>query len=128
MKRVDLRLLREAVWLLREAGSGTRETTDRALLPNIHSYRRSIELGSSEAIKHAAAEGLGFACLSRWVVEELVKAKRLCIVNTPLAPMFRQCYRVMHRDKQATAAIRRMVEFVDRAADGSLHVGLPYQG
>jgi len=108
--------LREAVWLLREAGSGTREATDQALLPRLHSYRRSIELGSSEAIKRAAAEGLGLACLSRWVVEDLLATKALCIVNSPLAPIYRQCYWVMHRDKQPTSAMRRLVEFVSQAA------------
>lgn len=61
--RIPLRTLREAVWLVRETGSGTREATDQSLLPHLRSYRRSIELGSSEAIQRAAQEGLGWlAC------------------------------------------------------------------
>jgi DNA-binding transcriptional LysR family regulator len=115
---VDSKLLRQAVWLLRETGSGTRQMTDLALLPHIHSYQRSIELGSSEAIKHAAAEGLGFACLSRWVVDDLLRSKHLCIVKTALPPMFRQCYWVMHRHKQPTSAMQRMIEFVEQSSSG----------
>ena len=55
----SLKSLREAFWLVREAGSGTRETTDQLLLPHLRSHRRSIELGSSETIKRAVVEGLG---------------------------------------------------------------------
>ncbi|MEC5213065.1 DNA-binding transcriptional LysR family regulator [Polaromonas sp. CG_9.5] len=103
--RVPLQALRGALWLLREAGSGTREVTDQLLLPHLHAYRRSIELGSSEAIKHAAAEGLGAACLSRLVVADLLASARLSQVNTTLPRMLRQCYLVVHRDKQPTAAL-----------------------
>jgi DNA-binding transcriptional LysR family regulator len=104
--RVPVRLLREAVWLLREPGSGTREATDQALLPQLRSYRRSIELGSSEAIKHAAAEGLGVACLSSWVVSDLVAAGKLIRLPTTLPHMTRQCHLVVHRQKQPTPALR----------------------
>lgn len=103
--RVPLKALHSALWLLREAGSGTREVTDQFLLPHLHSYRRSIELGSSEAIKHAAAEGLGAACLSMSVVSDIIAAGRLSQVSTTLPRMVRQCYLVVHRDKQPTAAL-----------------------
>jgi DNA-binding transcriptional LysR family regulator len=104
--RASLRLLREAVWLLREPGSGTREATDQALLPQLRSYRRSIEMGSSEAIKHAAAEGLGVACLSWWVVYDLVAAGRLTRLSTTLPRMTRQCHLIVHSQKNLTRALR----------------------
>ena len=108
--RVSLRTLRELVWLMREPGSGTREATDQALLPHLRSYRRSIELGSSEAIKHAAAEGLGVACLSSWAVEESVKAGRLDRLATTLPKIVRQCHIIVHRQKQPTPALIRFIE------------------
>ena len=106
---VTLATLRESMWLLRESGSGTREATDQALLPHLHAYRRSIELGSSEAIMRAAAEGLGVACLSRWVVEDFIAAGRLCPVRTTLPTMMRQCHVVIHRDKQMTPVLRQFM-------------------
>ena len=107
--RVSLRMLRERVWLVREPGSGTREATDQALLPHLRSYRRSIELGSSEAIKHAAAEGLGVACLSSWAVEESVKAGRLDRLATTLPRIVRQCHIIVHRQKQPTPALNSFI-------------------
>lgn len=108
--RLSLRALRERVWLLRELGSGTREATDQLLLPRLRSYPRSIELASSEAIKHAAAAGLGIACLSAWVVDEMIAAGRLKRVATTLPPLARQCYVVLHRDKQPTAALAAFLD------------------
>jgi DNA-binding transcriptional LysR family regulator len=49
-------------------------------------------LTSSEAIKHAAVAGLGVACLSRWVVQDLIGVGALRAVQTTLPRMFRQCY------------------------------------
>lgn len=101
--------LREQIWLLREPGSGTRETSDLALLPHLGSYRRSIEIASSEAIKHAVAQGLGVTCLSSWVVDDLIAAGRLVRIATTVPPLARQFYLVVHRSKQPTAALRAFV-------------------
>ncbi|QKD45737.1 LysR family transcriptional regulator [Alicycliphilus denitrificans] len=109
---LPINALREQVWLLREAGSGTRVATDQELLPHLRSYHRSIEMGSSEAIKHAAAEGLGLACLSEWVVADLIGSKRLVRLETALPTMIRQCYLVTHRQKQTTAALGRLVAYL----------------
>lgn len=106
---VSLDALRERVWLLREQGSGTRESTDQLLLPYLNSYKRSLVLGSSEAIKLAAAEGLGVACLSHWVVADFIATGRLQVIASPLPPMRRQCYLVVHRDKSNTPALRHFV-------------------
>src|SRR5690606_41926297 len=56
--------LRSARWMLREAGSGTRQAFDRALhglLPELHV---TLELQHTEAIKRAVEAGLGTGCLS----------------------------------------------------------------
>lgn len=108
-KRISLVALREAVWLLRESGSGTREATDQWLLPHLRSHQRCIEIGSSEAIKHAAAKGLGVACLSSWVVKDFIVAGQLIRVATTLPKMVRQCYIVVHQDKNLTPALTRFL-------------------
>ena len=111
--KVPLKTLREMMWLLREPGSGTRDTTDQLLLPHLRSYQRSIELGSSEAIKSAVAEGLGVACLSTWVISDWLESGCLCRLQTTVPKMTRQCYLVVHRDKQLTPALRN---FITRAS------------
>lgn len=115
-ERVSLRALREQVWLVREAGSGTREATDQGLLPHLRSYRRQIELGSSEAIKHGAQAGLGLACLSSWVVRETIAAGRLSRLSTTLPRLLRQCHLVVHARKEPTAALQAFVAVAMAAA------------
>jgi DNA-binding transcriptional LysR family regulator len=58
---------------LREEGSGTREIINQLLIPYLHHLRPGIEFGNPEAIKRAAASGLGITCLSRFVVDDLLK-------------------------------------------------------
>ncbi|HVN42251.1 MAG TPA: LysR family transcriptional regulator [Steroidobacteraceae bacterium] len=113
--RVSTASLREQLWLLREPGSGTREVTDQLLLPRLHEYRDTVEIGSSEAIQRMAAEGMGVACLSRWVVEEQLRSGRLCAVPTLLPSLHRQFYRVMHRDKAPTASLEHFLTLSDSA-------------
>ncbi|MCK9213681.1 MAG: LysR family transcriptional regulator [Rhodoferax sp.] len=108
-KFLPIQVLRDAVWLLRERGSGTREATDEWLLPHLQSYRRCIELGSSEAIRQAATEGLGLACLSEWVVNDFIEAGRLQRIATRWLKMPRQCYLVVHKKKQSTPALQRFL-------------------
>ena len=109
-QRVSVKALRDAVWLLREPGSGTREATDQLLLPQLRSYRRSIEIGSSEAIKHAAAEGLVLACLSYWVAKDMIDLGSLHRIPTTLPKMTRQCHIVIQLDKSPTPALLRFTQ------------------
>lgn len=114
-RRWSVRDLRDQVWLLRETGSGTREVTDQLLLPHLRHYRRSIELGSSEAIVQAAAHGLGIACLSAWVAADAIKAKRLQAIATTLPRLERQCHWVCHRQRVATPTLNEFLRYVETA-------------
>jgi molybdate transport repressor ModE-like protein len=68
--RIKPAALAEQTLLVREAGSSTRQTAERALSGLSERPRRVWELDSSEAIKRAAREGLGIAFLSRYAVAE----------------------------------------------------------
>ena len=97
--KVSLKSLRGAGWLMREAGSGTREAVEYALLPHLHEVRTVCEFSNSEAIKYAAAEGLGLACLSRCVVKDMIEMGRLVEVRTVLPELSRQFYLVRSKYK-----------------------------
>jgi DNA-binding transcriptional LysR family regulator len=58
---VTLERLAQAQWILREQGSGTREIVDYLLLSHLPHFQLGMELGNSEAIKHAVRHGLGSA-------------------------------------------------------------------
>ncbi|EAO3107214.1 LysR family transcriptional regulator, partial [Salmonella enterica] len=50
---VTLEQLAASPWILRERGSGTREIVDYLLLSHLPRFHMAMELGNSEAIKHA---------------------------------------------------------------------------
>ena len=108
--KVTQKQLRDAAWLLREPGSGTREAVEHALLPHLHVLRAGGEFSNSEAIKHAAAAGLGIACLSRLVVNDLMKTGSLVEIKTTLPPLRRHFYLVYNKKKLQSA---RLVHFLD---------------
>jgi hypothetical protein len=77
--------LRKAAWLLREAGSGTREMVEHALLPHLHQLPAAATLGSSEAIARCVEQGLGISCLSRVLVQSQLQAGRWRFCPPPAA-------------------------------------------
>ena len=96
---VPLEALRQANWLLRETGSGTRETVEQALIPHLHHLRARIELGNSEAIKRAVLSGLGITCLPRFALRELLAVGDLVELQTQLPPITRRLFIVHHSGK-----------------------------
>ncbi|MBO9792658.1 MULTISPECIES: LysR family transcriptional regulator [Xanthomonas] len=111
--RVPLKALRQAHWLLREPGSGTREAVEQVLLPHLHHLHSDLQPGSTEAIKQAAAEGLGLACLSLCAVQDLVTLGRLVILQTTLPRLTRRFYRIQHRQKRLSGNLQRFVAHCD---------------
>src|SRR5690606_7336314 len=108
-RKVMLAQLREATWLLREPGSGTREVAEAALLPKLHALRTEADLGSAEAIKLAAAEGLGLTCLSRHVVADQLKLGRLVVLPTALPALRRTLYLIHHEQRDLTSSLQRFI-------------------
>ncbi|WP_205342555.1 LysR family transcriptional regulator [Denitrificimonas caeni] len=98
-RKVPLSDLQNALWLLREPGSGTQEAVEHVLLPHLHQLRSAVELSNSEAIKHAAAAGLGLACLSRAIVSRLLDSGELVELSTTLPELTRRFFLIYHRNK-----------------------------
>ncbi|MFJ4141191.1 LysR family transcriptional regulator [Pseudomonas sp. NPDC089734] len=96
---VTLSDLHCAEWLLREPGSGTREEVEQLLLRHLHDLSDTRQIGSSEAIKHTLAQGIGISCLSRWVVADLLASQRLKSLEGSLPPLTRRFFMIRHRDK-----------------------------
>jgi DNA-binding transcriptional LysR family regulator len=105
--------LRQATWLMREPGSGTREAAEQALLPHLHGFAEVLQLGGTEAIKQGAVAGLGLACLSRHAVADLIELGKLQVLTTPLPPLTRQLWVVRHPGKRVPDSLRRLLALPD---------------
>jgi DNA-binding transcriptional LysR family regulator len=111
---ISLEALRRATWLLREPGSGTHEIINQLLIPYLHRLRPGIEFGNPEAIKHAAASGLGITCLSRCVVADLLESGVLVAPPTELPHLTRRFYLVMHEHKKRTRGLDLLIRYLQQ--------------
>ncbi|SQC40241.1 LysR family transcriptional regulator YeiE [Klebsiella pneumoniae] len=101
----------EAPWILREHGSGTREIVDYVLLSHLPAFHLGMELGNSEAIKHAVRHGLGISCLSRRVIAEQLASGTLAELKVPLPRLTRTLWRIHHRQKHISKALQRFLHY-----------------
>lgn len=101
--------LADAGWVMREAGSGTREAADRLLVPKLRRVTVEMELGSNEAVKRAVASGLGLGCLSRLAVQESVAGRSLVALKTRLPRMKRALAIVTHKARPLGLAAQGFV-------------------
>ncbi|BEO62285.1 LysR family transcriptional regulator [Serratia marcescens] len=106
-----LEALANAPWILRERGSGTREVLDHLLLAHLPHFQLVMELGNSEAIKHAVRHGIGISCLSRRVVAEQLASGTLVELPLPLPPLRRTLYLIRHRQKHISNALQRFLSY-----------------
>jgi DNA-binding transcriptional LysR family regulator len=110
-RRLPLSALADAPFILREPGSGTRQATVRAfaeagLTPNVR-----MELGSNEAIKHAAIAGLGLAVLSLHSLSVEGAGGPLCALDVEGFPIHRQWWLVHGQGREMSPAAAALLGF-----------------
>lgn len=99
--------LLDATWILRETGSGTRQTFDRIMSGLLPELNVLLELQHTEAIKRAVEEGLGLGCLSRVALEDAFKRGSLVPLKMPHRNTHRRFYFVLHKQKYRSAGVER---------------------
>lgn len=117
-KKITLKSLREEKWLLRERGSGTREMVEAGLLPHLHHLRPAGEFSNSEALKYAAAAGLGLACMSRLVVADLLEMGQLIELKTTLPELQRNFYLIYRAHKTLAPRLQTFLTLCRSAPSG----------
>lgn len=107
--------LAQAPWIMREAGSGTRNIVEQQLLGEFEAVNIVLELGSSVAIHNAVLAGLGISCLSRHIVQHSLASGRLRLI-APQRRLWRRFYIVQHRQRETTAAIKRFLALCEQSS------------
>ncbi len=105
-----------ATWILREPGSGTRQTFDRALHGLLPRLNILLELQHTEAIKRAVEAGLGIGCLSRITLRDAFQRGSLVALDMPHRDLRRHFHFVLHRRKFISPGIERWLELCRASA------------
>ena len=111
------RLLQEP-WILREKGSGTRETFDRAFHNHHAKLNIRLELEHTEAIKRAVESGLGIGCISRLALKDAFRRGSLVPLATPNLDLGRYFYFLWHKQKYQTTGMREFLTLCRELTDG----------
>lgn len=113
MPEVSPKTAQEYEFISREAGSGTREVTDsyfRAAGIAPDGLKTLMELGSPEALKGVVGTGLGYAIVSRTVVQKELQLGTLAAI--PLQPRLqRSLYLIYPRDRFRSRLTSTFIDF-----------------
>jgi DNA-binding transcriptional LysR family regulator len=101
-KRVGIDRLLEEPWIVREAGSGTRQTLDRAMARWLSRWQIRLELEHTEGIKRAVEAGLGIGCVSRLALKEAFRRRSLVEIRVRELELDRHFYFLLNRHKYRT--------------------------
>ncbi len=122
-RRIRLDQVAGETFLIRERGSGTRTTMERAFAAQDFAPADMIEFGSNESIKQAVAAGMGLGFISLHTVGLELAARRLAVLPVAGMPVMRDWYAVHRGGKRLTAVagafktylVERGAAAIDRA-------------
>ena len=109
LSKVTIEQLLQEPWILREKGSGTRETFDRAFHNHHAKLNIRLELEHTEAIKRAVESGLGIGCISRLALKDAFRRGSLVPLATPNLDLGRYFYFLWHKQKYQTTGMREFL-------------------
>ncbi|MBU2790193.1 LysR family transcriptional regulator [Acidithiobacillus caldus] len=110
-KPVPLHAIAETSFLIREAGSGTRNAYLRLFSEKGLKLNVAMELSSNEAIKHAVASGLGISILSIHSLALEGTKGPVEILEVEDFPILRKWYLVHPRGKILSLTAQKFMEF-----------------
>jgi DNA-binding transcriptional LysR family regulator len=98
-------------WIVREPGSGTRQTLDRAMRQWQSRWQIRLELEHTEAIMHAVQAGLGIGCVSRLALKESFRRGSLAELKLKEIDLRRKFHFLLHKQKYRTPGIDAFLRF-----------------
>ncbi|BAU56543.1 LysR family transcriptional regulator [Halorhodospira halochloris] len=111
-EQIPLERLQDEIFVLRETGSGTRNTVERFLEQRGLTLRGGLQMSSNEAIKQSVQAGLGLGVVSIHTVALELELGRLSILNVEGFPLERHWYLVHRAGKRLSPAADAFRRFI----------------
>jgi len=115
IRRIKIKQITQAKWVLRERGSGTRSVFEQALVGHGISPDQldvALELPSNEAVRAAVEAGAGATAISQLVVRSALLSKQLH--GLQFEPLQRPFVLLKHRHRGHSSAVRAFLALIDR--------------
>ena len=107
----DIESLADERWVLREEGSGTRETFLDYIKEKVPHLNIFLELGHTESIKSILQSGKSFTCISALAAQTEIEEGKLFKVNINNFNCTRSFYALYHKDKYHSSLFDKFLAF-----------------
>jgi len=111
-KRLKLSDLDSADWIVREAGSGTREVVENAVTERGIVLRTKLEMNSTAAIKQTVANSQALAFVSRLSASDQVELGKLCVLPVTDFSLSRPLNYLTLKRRALSVAARAFEKFI----------------
>ncbi len=115
-KDIALKELSNETFIMREIGSGTRNSVERFLAERGVHLTVSMEMNTNGAIKQGVEEGLGLGIVSIHTLERELESGRLVVLDVESFPIMRQWFMVHRAGKRLSAIATQFADFVRHEA------------
>jgi DNA-binding transcriptional LysR family regulator len=115
-KSIALKELSNETFIMREIGSGTRNSVERFLAERGVHLTVSMEMNTNGAIKQGVEEGLGLGIVSIHTLERELEGGRLVVLDVESFPIMRQWFMVHRAGKRLSAIATQFADFVRKEA------------
>lgn len=107
----SIRQLKDEMWILREKGSGTRQSAEKLFDMYNFSPKKIMELGSTQLIKEAVKEGLGISLLSKWAIADERNLGNISTIRVLEMP-FKRTFSIVTHTLYQTKTVRTFIELL----------------
>lgn len=111
-KNIPLNSLSGESWILREAGSGTRELFDEMIATQLESPKVAMVLNRSEAVKQAVCDGVGIACISSLAAKSTLDTGYMATIGVTGLNLKRHFYLITHKKKYKSTVFNQLCNFI----------------
>jgi len=118
---VGLDELKNETFIMREQGSGTRNSVERFFAEKNIKIGISMEMNTNAAVKQGVEEGLGLGIVSIHTIIRELKDQRMVVLRVEAFPLIREWYIVTRSGKRLSAVAREFRDFVMRDAHRFVH-------
>ncbi|MDO4535064.1 MAG: LysR substrate-binding domain-containing protein [Clostridium perfringens] len=108
---VDESRIKNEKLIVREKGSGSRDTVNNYLDKNHIKYNIAMELGNSEAIIRTVKNGLGIGCISSKCIENTKINDEINIFRLKNHCIERKLYLIIHKDKFVSKNMKNFIRY-----------------
>lgn len=115
-RNIALKELANESFIMREMGSGTRNSVERFLADRGVHLNITMEMNTNSAIKQGVEEGLGLGIVSIHTLERELESGRLTVLDVESFPIIRQWFIVTRSGKRLPAVATEFADFVRQEA------------